>query len=119
MNIGLLRIPYMDDSIENFTIVQSSGRQYFFVVGQWYDLDHMPGEPGDVVRFDRVLIDQGEERMRVGNPCIPGAYVLGSIVQQFKGRKVCVFKYKPKKKYSRKIGFRPSLTRVLIHKVVY
>ena len=115
----LEKLLYIDDSIERFTIVQASGRQYLLEPGKWYDFNHIAGEPGDVVKLQRVLMDQSEERLRVGNPCVPGAYVLGTIVQHFKGKKVCVFKYKPKKKYSRKIGFRPSLTRVLIYKTVY
>jgi large subunit ribosomal protein L21 len=107
---------YTEDSIKNFTIVQASGRQYLFQPGKWYDLNKIKGDKDDIVKLQRVLLHKNNKKVVVGKPCIEGSYVLGIIIQHFKGKKTCVFKYKPKKKYSRKIGFRPLLTRVLIYR---
>lgn len=102
------------NSIRNFTITQASGRQYFFEPGKWYDMNKIKGKEDDTVKLQRLLLHKNDEKIILGKPCIENTVVLGMIVQHFRGKKVCVFKYKQKKTYKRKIGFRPSLSRIVI-----
>jgi len=102
------------NSIRNFTIAQASGRQYFFEPGKWYDVNKIVGKEEDIVKLERLLLHKNDEKILVGKPCLSNNMVLGTIVQHFRGKKICVFKYKQKKTYKRKIGFRPSLSRILI-----
>ena len=61
-----------------------------------------------------VLMVGGDGSPRVGTPLVAGATVQAEVEQQFRGPKIVVFKYKPKKRYRRRTGHRQSLTRVAI-----
>lgn len=102
------------NSIKKYSIVQASGHQYLFEAGRWYDLNKIQGKDEDIVQLGRVLFHQSSEKIFLGKPCLEGNFVLGEIVQNYRGKKTCVLKYKAKKKYKKKIGFRPSLSRILI-----
>ena len=104
-------------NLRNFSVVQAGGHQYILQAGRWYDLNFIQSEPGDIVKLQRVLYHQKDDKSNIGNPCITGKAVVGVVLQHFKGKKTCVFKYKPKKKYTRKKGYRPYLTRVLIKNI--
>lgn len=107
----------IETSINNFSIVQASGHQYLFESGKWYDLNKILGNEEDVVRLQRILLHKKIKNLVIGKPCIDNTYVLGNIVQHFRGKKICIFKYKPKKKYTRKIGFRAALSRIRIKRI--
>ena len=74
----------------------------------------MDAEPGSEVVIDRVLLLGGEGPVRIGTPVVEGATVAARIDEQYRGDKIVVFKYKPKKRYRRKMGHRQSLTRLEI-----
>jgi large subunit ribosomal protein L21 len=52
--------------------------------------------------------------VEIGNPLVKGAKVIGKVLNQGKGNKIIVFKYKPKKRYKIKRGHRQPYTEVEI-----
>lgn len=98
-----------------YAIMQSGGKQYTVKVGDFVELEKLEGEVGAKVVFDTVLA-VGEEggKLNVGTPVVAGAAVEGEIVDQFRGKKIVVFKMKRRKSYRRTQGHRQSLTRVKI-----
>jgi large subunit ribosomal protein L21 len=98
-----------------YAIMQSGGKQYTVKVGDFVELEKLEGEVGAEVVFDTVLA-VGEEggKLNVGTPVVAGATVKGEIVDQFRGKKIVVFKMKRRKSYRRTQGHRQSLTRVKI-----
>ena len=98
-----------------YAIMQSGGKQYTVKVGDFVELEKLEGEVGAEVVFDTVLA-VGEEggKLNVGTPVIAGASVKAEIVDQFRGKKIIVFKMKRRKSYRRTQGHRQSLTRVKI-----
>jgi large subunit ribosomal protein L21 len=98
-----------------YAIMQSGGKQYTVKVGDFVELEKFEGEVGAKVVFDTVLA-VGEEggKLNVGTPVVAGAAVEGEIVDQFRGKKIVVFKMKRRKSYRRTQGHRQSLTRVKI-----
>lgn len=62
------------------------------------------------------LLSDGKN-IRIGNPTLDKVFVEATIKKQFKGDKVIAFKYKPKKRYRRKVGYRPLLTLLYFEKV--
>ena len=74
-------------------------------------------EAGEAVTFDKVLAVIDGENVTVGTPVVEGAKVDASVVKNGKGKKVIVFKYKPKKGYRRKQGHRQPYTKVTIGKI--
>lgn len=102
---------------ENFSIVQAAGRQFILQPGCWYDMNRLQGESKDIIKFQRVLLQKQGDEVVIGQPCIKNQMALGMLLQHFRGKKICVFKYKPKKKYTRKKGYRSSLTRVFVKQI--
>ena len=98
-----------------YAIMQSGGKQHTVKVGDFVELEKIEGEVGAEVVFDTVLA-VGEEggKLNVGTPVVAGANVKGEIVDQFRGKKIVVFKMKRRKSYRRTQGHRQSLTRVKI-----
>jgi large subunit ribosomal protein L21 len=97
-----------------FAIIETGGKQYRVAVGDTLSIEKLPVEPGSDVTFDRVLMVGGDGSARVGTPLVAGASVQAQVEQQYRGPKIVVFKYKPKKRYRRRTGHRQSLTRVAI-----
>ncbi len=97
-----------------YAIVETGGKQYRVQVGDVLSVEKLDGDAGTEVTFDRVLLIGGGDDIKVGVPVVEGASVAATIADQYRGEKIVVFKYKPKKNYRRKTGHRQSLTRLQI-----
>jgi len=100
-----------------FAIIEANGKQYPVEEGKLIALDAWMGQKGDEVTFEQVLLLRDQEKTLVGKPYVKGSKVRGRIVQLRRGRKVVVFKYKPKVNYRRKIGHRQEISLVRIEKI--
>lgn len=97
-----------------YAIIETGGKQYRVSVGDSLSIEKLPVDAGSDVTFDRVLMLGGDGPARVGAPLVAGATVQGQVQDQYRGEKIVIFKYKPKKRYRRRTGHRQSLTRVAI-----
>lgn len=97
-----------------YAILETGGKQYRVSEGDVITVEKIPGEAGDAVEFDKVLLISNDGDVKVGSPYIDGAKISGEIVETGKGKKVIVFKYKSKKDYRRKQGHRQPFTSVEI-----
>ena len=98
-------------------IIETGGKQYKVAEGDTLFIEKLPVEAGEAVTFDKVLAVIDGENVTVGTPVVEGAKVDASVVKNGKGKKVIVFKYKPKKGYRRKQGHRQPYTKVEIKKI--
>ncbi len=101
----------------NYAIALISGKQVPVSVGLTIDVAKIEGEKGAKVVFDKVLLFKDGETTQIGQPYIADFQIEGEIVDQYKGEKIDVKKYKQKVRYRRKMGFRPLLTKIKITKV--
>ncbi len=97
-----------------YAIIESGGKQYKAVPGSTVEVDRLHIEEGTHIDLDRVFLVADDEDIRVGTPTVEGASVKATIVEHFKGRKIIVFKYIPRKRYRRKRGHRQQYTRLQI-----
>ena len=97
-----------------YAIVETGGKQYRVSVGDTISVERLDGDEGADITLDRVLLLGGDGTPRVGTPVVAGATVSARIDEQFRGEKITIFKYKPKKRYRRRMGHRQSLTRLEI-----
>jgi large subunit ribosomal protein L21 len=97
-----------------YAIIETGGKQYRVSVGDSVSVEKLDTEAGTDVIFDRVLLVGGDGSTRVGTPTVDGASVVATVQEQYRGEKIVIFKYKPKKRYRRKTGHRQSLTRLAI-----
>ena len=98
-------------------IIETGGKQYKVAEGDTLFIEKLPVEAGDTVTFDKVLAVLDGDKATFGAPVVEGAKVTASVVKNGKGKKVIVFKYKPKKNYRRRQGHRQPYTKVEITKV--
>jgi large subunit ribosomal protein L21 len=101
-----------------FAIIETGGKQYKVTPGTALSVETLPVEPGAAIEFDRVLLVGDEGSSVVGTPRVDGAKVVGHVIEQGRGKKLTVFKYKSKSNYRRKTGHRQNLTRVRITDIV-
>jgi large subunit ribosomal protein L21 len=101
-----------------FAIVQTGGKQYRVSPGDVLRVEHLPGERGDEVLLEQVLLVADGDAIQVGQPLVSGARVVSEILRQGKGKKIIVFKKKRRKKYRRKQGHRQLYTALEIKEIV-
>ncbi len=102
-----------------YAIIQTGGKQYRVAPGDVLRVGRLPGERGDEVKLDQVLLvteDGGE--VRVGTPLVDNASVKGQILRQGKAKKILVFKKKRRKGYRRRQGHRQLFTAVQIQEII-
>lgn len=99
-----------------YAVIKTGGKQLRVEEGQSILIEKLDANVGDVVVFDEVLL-LGGESTKVGTPLVDGASVTAKVTEQGKGKKIIVFKYKPKKNYRKKQGHRQPFTRVVIEKI--
>ncbi len=97
-----------------YAIIETGGKQYRVSVGDRLSVEKLPVADGETVTFDRVLLLGGDGDTRVGTPVVEGASVAATVEETYRGEKIVVFKYKPKKRYRRRNGHRQTLTRLNI-----
>ena len=95
-------------------IIVTGGKQYKVTEGDVLYVEKLPNETGDAVTFDQVLAVLDGDKATFGQPTVAGASVQANVVKNGKGKKVIVFKYKPKKNYRRRQGHRQPYTKVEI-----
>ncbi len=100
-----------------YAIIRTGGKQYRVTPGEVVRVEHLDGEPGAKVTLGDVLLLAGEGEPRVGNPLLSGVSVVGTVVEQDRGAKIRVFKYKKRKHYRRTRGHRQAYTAVRIDAV--
>ena len=100
-----------------YAIVASGGKQYKVHKGEILRVEKIPGEAGDSVSFDKVLMFSDGKTVNIGRPLLDNVMVKGHIVQQEKAKKIIVFKYKRRKRYRKKQGHRQQLTAIMIDNI--
>jgi large subunit ribosomal protein L21 len=100
-----------------YAVIDTGGKQYRVQEGDMVFVDKLPVEDGSTVTFDRVLAVSKEGSVSFGRPLVENASVDAKVMAHGKGKKIIVFKYKPKKGYRRKQGHRQPYTRIQIEKI--
>lgn len=101
-----------------YAIIEDGGKQYRAVEGATIEVDRYNAEPGEQIDLDRVLLFADGEEVVIGTPLIEGAKIEATVLEQIKGPKVIVFKYKPKERYRVKKGHRQQYTRLKVDAIV-
>lgn len=101
-----------------YAIVECGGRQYRAEEGQAFSVEKLPYEVGEQIELDNVLLLSNDGEITIGQPTINGVTVLATVTKQYRGKKIFVWKYKPKKRYRRRRGHRQSYTRLIIDSIV-
>lgn len=99
-----------------YAIFKTGGKQYRVQVGDVLSVDRLSGleNDGETV-FDQVLLVGNEGKTSVGAPTVEGATVTAKVLEAAeRGPKGIAFKFKRRKGFHKKKGFRAALTKIEI-----
>lgn len=101
-----------------YAIVESGGKQYKAIPGQTIRVDRLPHEVDDKIELEKVLFVADDGDLLIGTPTLEGAKVKATVADQIKGRKILVFKFKPKVRYRKRQGHRQRYTLLKIDEII-
>ena len=101
----------------SYAIIQTGGKQVRVEPGRFYDIELLPVEAEESISIESVLFIQHDGEVTIGQPFVEGATVQGTVMRHFRGRKILVYKMKPKKKTRKKRGHRQEVTRLMINSI--
>ncbi len=100
-----------------YAVIRTGGKQYRVAAGESVEVEKLEGAVGDTVTITDVLMIADGESVQVGQPVVEGASVTARITGQYRGDKIIVFKYRPKKRIRVRKGHRQYITRLQIGQI--
>ena len=98
-------------------VVEIGKKQYLVEKGDNLEVQRLKGQK-DKITFDKVLLLSDGKKVKIGTPYLEGARVEAQILEEKKGKKIIVYKFKRRKKYRRKQGHRQIYTAIKITRIV-
>ncbi len=92
-----------------YAVIKTGGKQYKVAQGDKLKIEKLPGNVGDTITFDQVLL-VGGDALKIGMPLVAGAKVEARVIAQDRAKKIIVFKFRRRKNYRRKNGHRQPYT---------
>ena len=99
-------------------VIKTGGKQYLVKKGDKIKIEKLEGKEGSEINFTDVLLLQKDKKVEIGKPIIKDAKVVAKILEQGKGKKIIIFKYKSKKRYKKKAGHRQPYTEIEIKDII-
>ena len=100
-----------------YAVIKTGGKQYRVSEGDVIEIDRLASKPNDKIVFDNVLLMVSDTVVKIGKPVISDEKVEGKLLDNIKGDKIRVAKFKSKVRYRKVMGFRASLSKVQIDKI--
>ncbi len=100
-----------------YAIVKTGGKQYRVSAGSVIEVDNLEGEKDKTLFLDNVLLWVSKEQVRIGKPNLLGVKIKTRVIDNIKGEKIRVAKFKAKARYRRVAGFRPHITRLEVKSI--
>ncbi|MDK3161506.1 50S ribosomal protein L21 [Anaerolineae bacterium CFX9] len=97
-----------------YAIIRTGNRQYRAEVGSVIDVERLPYNINDEVEITDVLLIGNDEGTVIGQPNVEGAVVKATVIDQYRAKKVLVFKYRQRTKQRTMRGHRQYYTRLRI-----
>jgi large subunit ribosomal protein L21 len=98
-------------------VIRTGGKQYYVTAGDILEVEKLAGNIGDTIELADVLMLAGNGDVTVGQPTVDGAAVTAKITGQYRGTKIQVFRYRPKKRIRVRKGHRQYLTRLHVQTI--
>jgi len=100
-----------------YAIIRTGNRQYRAEVGKVLDVERLPNQVDDSLTINDVLLVGDGDKTVIGQPLVEGASVKVTVVDQYRAKKIIVFKYRQRTNYRRKRGHRQYYTRLRVDEI--
>lgn len=100
-----------------YAVVKTGGKQYRMAAGDIVEVERLDGAIGETITLGEVLLVADGDDVKVGQPLVEGAAVTAKITGQYRGKKIQVFRYRPKKRIRVRRGHRQYVTRLAIESI--
>lgn len=100
-----------------YAVIKTGGKQQTVSEGDVIKVEKLSGDVGSKIEFKDVLMVGTDKEVKVGQPIVAKAKVVGEILEQDKSKKVIAFKMKRRKGFHKKTGHRQSFTSIKINEI--
>lgn len=100
-----------------FAVISYKGKQYKVSEGKKYSVDSIDDPDAKEIVFSDVLLTSENDTVKVGTPTVEGATVTAEVLGAVRGEKVKGMKFRPKKRYQRRLGHKANYTSVLVKSI--
>ncbi len=97
-----------------YAVIESGGKQHRVTEGEVLRLEKLDAAAGEKVSFDKVLLLADGDKVTFGQPYVAGAKVAAEVVEQGRGDKIKIIKFKRRKHHDKQMGHRQYFTEVRI-----
>jgi large subunit ribosomal protein L21 len=97
-----------------YAVIQTGGKQYRVEEGATLIIEKLELGTGDSVEFDKVLMVQSGDAVKVGQPYVEGGKVTATVLSQGRHKKVKIIKFRRRKHHMKQMGHRQYFTEVQI-----
>ncbi len=97
-----------------YAVIQTGGKQYRVEEGSTLKIEKLEKGTGENIKFDKVLMVQSGDTVKVGQPFIEGGKVTATVTSQGRHKKVKIIKFKRRKHHMMQMGHRQYFTEVQI-----
>ena len=100
-----------------YAVIESGGKQHKVELGQTLEVDLLHEESGIVHAFENVMLYVDGDNVQIGQPYIENAKVVAEIVEEVKGKKLSILRFRRRKNSMRKVGHRQRYTQIKIKEI--
>jgi large subunit ribosomal protein L21 len=100
-----------------YAVIESGGKQHKVELGQTLEVDLLHEESGIDHAFENVMLYVDGDNVQIGQPYIENAKVVAEIVEEVKGKKLSILRFRRRKNSMRKIGHRQRYTQIKIKEI--
>ncbi len=107
-----------NDATMSYAIIETGGKQYKIAEGDVLSIEKIKDtKQGDTVTFDKVLLIDDGKTTQIGTPYIDGAKIEAELVEEGRGKKLHIMKFKSKSRYKRRLGHRQPYSKVSVKNI--
>lgn len=100
-----------------YAVIKTGGKQYRVVEGDTLRIEKLDVATGETVEFDQVLMLGNGDDVKLGAPIVEGARVAAEVVDQGRGKKLMIVKFRRRKHHRKQMGHRQWFTEVKITEI--
>ncbi|NIS74500.1 MAG: 50S ribosomal protein L21 [Deltaproteobacteria bacterium] len=102
-----------------YAIVKTGGKQILVSPGDKVKVEKIAGNVGEEIELSEVLMVKKDDQVIVGRPFVDGASVTCDILEQGKGKKIIVYRYRRRKNSHKKRGHRQLYTDIEVKEIKF